>query len=161
MCSDTLGSPTGSQKRSYVHVPGCQVTVRGTAVSRTCVPGGYWGRVYRVGVGRAIPGTQPPRSQLLEEGPGTAERAPGSPAGAGVGWYLEPDVLGPLVRPSSPRPPLPAVGPGPLQGPVWGFPPRAKGRELRSISRKLVKTTKCHQNVSKRPGLVPIFQNGS
>ena len=37
----------------------------------------------------------------------------------------------------------------------------AKGRDLTSFSIKLVKTAECHQNVTKRPVLVPIFQNGS
>ena len=39
--------------------------------------------------GRAIPGT----TQLLEEGPDTSEAGPVGPSRAGVGGYLEPDVL--------------------------------------------------------------------
>ena len=40
----------------------------------------------------------------------------------------------------------------PASWPIW--------RELTSISRKLVKTAKCQPNMSKRPVIVPIIQNG-
>ena len=64
-----------------------------------------------------------------------------------------------------------APGP-PLRGPVsalWALPcpgpsecrPWPIGRDSMTFLIKLVKTAKCHQNVSKRPPLVPIFQNGS
>ena len=57
---------------------------------------------------------------------------------------------------------------GPVSPPV-GFPVQdlaecrlwAIGRDLTSFLRNLVKTRKCHQNVSKRPPIVPNRQNGS
>ena len=140
------------------------MAVRGTAVSQTWVPGGSQGGYTGWGTGRAIPGTtQPPLALSPEEHP-PAERAPGSPAGAGVGWvgagvgrpfaYWSWWCAGLLYPPS---------GPGrPLAGPPWyRTPPRAKGRDSDLIPVKLVKTTKCHQNMSKRPIMLPIFQNGS
>ena len=36
----------------------------------------------------------------------------------------------------------------------------AKGARFHDISIKLVKTLKCHRNVSKRPVIVPVFKNG-
>ena len=45
---------------------------------------------------------------------------------------------------------------GPLKCRLWAI-----GRDSMTFLRKVVKTTKCHQKVSKRPRLVPVSQNGS
>ena len=118
---------------------------------------GIPGWVYRVGREGAIPGTQPHCSRSKPD----SEAGPVAPA-RGAEW---------VVRCSGRtggrgRSQVPPYGPG---RPCW--PPctwdlgnarlLAIGRDLTSYSIKLDKTTKCHQNMSKRPPLVPIFQNGS
>ena len=124
---------------------------------RGMVPGGYRGG-YTGWVIRD-PSTQPAR--FARGDPCTAKRAP--EALQGLEWVVQgSDVQGTAavsqVPPFGPgrSPAEPSLYLGPL---IAALQP--KGRELRSFPRKLVKTAKCHQNASKRPRLVPIFQNGS
>ena len=164
MCSTTLGSPTGPQNWSYVHVPVVPRPwhQRCTASCGTagCTRGGYTGWVYRVGNTRAIPGTQP---RCSGRGPDPAERAPEAQGlewvGSGARAYLGTAAGTVLPHPAGP------VGPGqpdpPWAGPCGLPPPGHIGRDLTSFSIKLVKTAECHRNVSKRPVIVPIYQNGS
>ena len=90
-----------------------------------------------------------------------AERAPEAPARGWSGWGLTVRTQGTAAV----HIPTPA---GPGRATLWpslGYGPycrlTAKGRDLTSFLRNLDKTAKCHQNVSKRPPLVPILQNGS
>ena len=81
-----LGSPTGGRKRSYVHAIGVWCTVAacgyGGVRGRVWGPGGYQGGLYRVGTGRAIPGTTQPAAR----GAQPAKRAPEAPARGWSGW---------------------------------------------------------------------------
>ena len=99
-----LGSPTGSLKRSYVHVPVVPWPVAWWRCMLTCgagvYQGGYTGWVW----GGAIPGYYPAPAR---KGPRTAERAPEGLQG------LEWVVLGAWTR----HPYVQAPGP-PLRGPV-------------------------------------------
>ena len=118
--------------------------------------GGCTGGLYRV-----LPSHRAPRP----EGTLTAKRAPEVPCrGTGVGG--QGGLAVPFACPCTGARPAPAPTLRARSAPCRDLPgagpsPRAKGRELRSFPRKLVKTAKCHQKTSKRPTLVPIFQNGS
>ena len=118
--------------------------------------GGYTGWVYRVGNTGCT--TQPPAR-------GGKPARQTATAGSGPtlqGWVVW--KQGGLDGRTSARP-APRYHPaGPVRPPealpVPGTLPTGKGRDLTSIPIKLVKTTKCHQKVFKRPTLVPISQNG-
>ena len=86
----------------------------------------------------------------------TAERAPEAPARGWSGWSWGPGITGhgggPRTHPAGPVLALQAT---PwfwaliaASGPIW--------RDSTSFLVKLVKTVKCHQNMSIRPPLVPI-----
>ena len=63
------------------------------------------------------------------------------------------------VRTRTPDHPLRPQGPpGPAS--LSGVLLAGKGRDSGTFPGKLVKTTKCHQKSTKRPAIVPIFQNG-
>ena len=115
------------------------------------------GRVYGWVLGGAIPGHYPPSTLKSPPQAIPAKRAPEAPGGlewVGIavrGWAGPSTTL----RARS----CPPVGP-PCTGTL----------ECRLLANKarfevkpgnLVKTTKCHQKVCKRPALVPILQNGS
>ena len=146
---------------------GCPKTGVGTALLAACstactvwvgsgwVPG--WG--IRVGTGRAIPGYYPATCSR-EEGPSPSGAGPGSPCkglewvGTGSWTRARRRFPGPPLRgPVSPPCGLPC--PGTLiaaSWPIW--------RDLTSFPRMLVKTAECHQNMTKRPALVPISKTG-
>ena len=114
--------------------------------------GGYTGWVYR--------GSTYPASTPREEDPVPAKRARKPCRGWSGGdwvWARDPGAVGPAptLRARSGSRPLPGAGP-PLQP-----PPGQYRRELTSFYRNLVKTAECHQNVSKRPVIVPISKTGS
>ena len=117
--------------------------------SRVGIPVGYY------------PCTQPPRSQLLEEQT-PSEAGPGSPVGAGVGGVCsgrtgtDPGAHPPLLLPThhSLR-----SGPGPCRALVGRAAPCGQRARFDVISCKVSKTAECHRKVSKRPVIVPIFQN--
>ena len=116
---------------------------------------GYTGWVSRV----AIPGTHRGRSDTRKVHPDSGA-GPGRPC-RGREWVVRVDrprrTVGAPVRPCTHPPgPVGACSPSLVQD----LPPRAKGRDSGPILVKLVKTAKCHQKVTKRPRLVPIFQNG-
>ena len=137
-----------------------RLVVRGGCTGWVWDLGGYTGWVYGWVVGRAIPGTTQPGPRLLEEqarqrsGPRKSHRG-------WSGWSGAADVLGPtLVRTRTlPHPLRPCRPPGPA--PLGRVLLAGKGRDSDLNSIKLVKTAKCHQKVSIRPVIVPIFQNGS
>ena len=73
-------------------------------------------------------------------------------------------ILGPFwttPRSPSPLPTLRARSPPPGAGVPWEGSGLSKGRDYGPEAGNLVKTTKCHRKVSKRPVIVPISQNGS
>ena len=125
-------------------------------------PGDWWDLarwVYRVGNTPShppsdIPGSTTARSQI------PAKRAPEAPCrGAGVGGYLGPS---PWTR----SPGLPCTHPagpvGPPAGPslVQDPPPRAKGRDLTSFYRNLVKNQEVSPKCVEKACHSPYFQNG-
>ena len=123
----------------------------------------YQGGVYRVGNRVGIPGgytRYPARSRLPEESPRYSEAGPGTPAGGGVGGTWARTLRDrSCVRASEPTLRARSV---PLQDPSQVLSlSSGKGRDYGPFSIKLVKTSKCHRKVSKRPAVVPIFQNGS
>ena len=111
--------------------------------------GGYTGWVY----GRVIPVP----SQLPARRSDIQRSGPVGPAGAGVVGYL----TGCARAPGPPTPlrygarfAVQDLSPSKAaSGPIR--------RELVNISIKLVKTAECHQNIRKRPVIVPIFKTGS
>ena len=120
---------------------------------------GIAGWVYRVG--NTVP-TQLPRAEARRNP--TSEAGPVTPAGGGVGGWggLADPFACDIPGTSEPTP----SGPGRYSpAPGRGLPgsPRAAGlgRDSMPYSLKLVKTTKCHRKVFKRPTLVPVCQNGS
>ena len=128
-----------------------------------CVPVRAWWDGYWVGTWGGIPGGYTgyyPATCPREEDPYPSEAGPGSPSGGWSGWGYG---SGRVTRRRCPRTTLrarsvrPAAFPvlGPLiadSWPIW--------RDLTTFLMKLVKTAKCHQNVSKRPPLVPIPKTG-
>ena len=161
MCSDT---PRFSYRSPKLVICACsQDTRHGWSVcmtsrvgTRAGIAGGYQGG-YTGGV-------LPSHQVLRPSGGLTAKRAPEAPAG--LEWVVR--VQRPQDRsPEHPDPttPDPAGPPGPLRW-VWALSPSKPAfwpivARLRVISWNLVKTTKCHQFLCKRPVIVPIFQNGS
>ena len=109
-------------------------------------------------------GVYPVPSTVLEEDPSTAKRAPEATV------WLEWVVLGAgrtecsaagtaLVPPCGPGRSCPA---GPPCTRTLQMPPLGqKGRDFSHFTVKLVKTRKCHQKVSIRPLIVPIYKTGS
>ena len=67
-----LGSPTGTRKRSYVHVPRVPAAVVSAVLPGCAGPGWVPGGVYRVGTGRGIPGGYYPAPTLVLPGPNEA-----------------------------------------------------------------------------------------
>ena len=129
--STPLGSPTTTSKRSYVHVPGGQYTVfvPGTSMSTGAVYGPSTGiRVGNTGgYTGVLPGTHPPRAEVLPRTSDRRERA--LPAGEGG---FEAGRTDPFACPSrcARQSPYPPSGPGRCPaGPslVGGLAPRAKG----------------------------------
>ena len=118
------------------------------------VPGRVYGWVYRRG-NTGYPATRDPSRAHPRQRSGPRKTLQGSGVG-GLGCASP----GP-VRPSGPAPTLRArsvpLGPSLVQD----LPPRAKGRDSTSFLIKLVKRTKCHQKVIKRPVIVPNLKNGS
>ena len=116
------------------------------------------GRVVRVG----IPGsTTQPASPPTARGGKTqdSEAGPGSPVGAGVGGPGAGRTYGGRGRSCTT---LRARSAHPVGLPVQDLADAHLGpirRDYDLFSLKLVKTTKCHQFMSKRPPVVPIFQN--
>ena len=140
-----------------MHVPGTRYQGEVVGVQGCTGPGGYTGWVYRVGVPGST--TQPPCAR--EEQAQPAKRAPDGPAGAGSGWVgCSGRVTGggtaprTTLRARSGTRTLPVLGPSECR--LLAITAR-----FHSYSRNLVKTAKCHQNVTKRPVIVPISQNGS
>ena len=112
------------------------------------IPGGYPGGLYR-----DLPNdrAEEPTQHL------TAERAP--EALQGLEWVVRCVRGGRALVPPLRGPVSPPVGfpvPGPLNAASWPI-----RRDSMSSHIKLVKTTKCRRNVSKRPVIVPNSQNGS
>ena len=131
--------------------------------AREGVPGGVW---YREGVlggytGWVIRGPASSKDVHLQSGAQTSGAGPGSPTGAGVGGS---GCSAPYVRPWVP-PLRPCRPPGPLrctQALLEQMPPLGQyKRELTTFTVKLVKTVKCHQDMSKRPSLVPVLKTAS
>ena len=131
------------------------------------VPGGYWvrraGWVYRVG----NTGTYRPAICPRAEVPTASQRPQGAgPALQGQGG-LDAGGDRPLrvTRYPGTSGDHPAgsgrYSPAPGRGLPVTSSSSGKGRDSTSFLIKLVKTAKCHQKVSKRPTLVPDFQNGS
>ena len=128
-----LGSPTVSQKRSYVTVRAVLVTgvvrVTGGCTGTGWVPG----RVYRWVPGRAIPGTTGYPPSCPGRGPSDSGAGPEGPAGAWSGGQME---LGRTRgrRRSGPTPAGPGRSPqGALPGPALVAALQPKGRELTSF----------------------------
>ena len=154
MCSTT---PRFSYGVSETSVPRC-VPVPSRVVHAV------YGRVYRYWVVRAgwvyrvgNTGSQALPSYRAKGGPRYSEAGPVALQGRS-GWYLGPEYpCAPGDHPSGPV--------GSLQAPPCHLPENAASwpirRDSTSFSIKLVKTAECHQNMSKRPTLVPISQNGS
>ena len=134
----------------------CQRVRTSQALGGGCLAG--W--VYRV----QYPPSHP-ASPLLEEDPRSTQRSgPGRPrgpgvVGCGVRTYLGDGGRGRVLY-HPPGPVGPTLWALPVQDP-WNAHLRPKGRDLGHISVKLVKTVRCHQNMSKRPPLVPILKTRS
>ena len=133
--------------------------VHGAVYGWGMVPG--WGIPVGTRVGNTGSPSQSAASPPMpEESARHSGAGPVGPAGAGVGGVWCSDVTvggdGSWYHPPGP------VGP---HGPSLYQDPRnahlqPKGRDSMTFTRKLVKTTKCRHNMSKRPVIVPIFQNG-
>ena len=156
MCSTT---PRFSYECPKVTVPCTRTVVRGGA----CGAGGYQvgvpGWVYRVGTREGYTGTYPACSREVPQ-PEPAKRAPEAPqglewVGSGVRWDRRLDGHPPTLRARSVHP-VALPGGYPRIAASWPI-----GRDSTSFTVKLVKTGKCRHNVSKRPVIVPISQNGS
>ena len=124
------------------------------------VPGWVYWWVYRVG-NTGSPSDQGPAAR---GGSQVQRSGPGRPAGPGV---VVPGSRTSWTRTRNPRPLfLPPTTPcgrarAPA-GPWWeGGLLAAKGRDLTSYLRNLVKTSECHRKVLKRPVIVPISKTGS
>ena len=130
---------------------------------RRCTGTGL-GRVYGwvIRVGNTGPGVLPSHRAEPSRQTVTAGNGP-SPAGGGwSGSRLGDPFAYPYPGASELSPPPFGPGRSPCRGPPWGLTsPRAKGRDSSSFPVKLVKTAECHQKVSKRPVMLPIYQNGS
>ena len=106
-------------------------------------------------LGRVIPGsTQPPRT--YSQGRPRQRSGPRKPYRGWSGWSG-------LTVPVRPHPPF-GPGPGPLvhslvllEQIAASWPIR---RDLTSILGNLVKTAECHQNITKRPVIVPVSHLG-
>ena len=145
-----------------MHVPQCLGTVhgggagheRGTRVVRA-------GWVYRMGNTR-VP-TQPP-SDAARGGPHKhPAKRPRKPCRGWSGWGAGSGRTGDGGGHGQDHPAGPV---GPASWPSLSFPlrmppPGHRGRDSTSFTVKLVKTTKCRSNITKRPVIVPIFKNGS
>ena len=155
-----LGSPTGSQKRSYGTARGDPGRVVHDAATvwdgsrQVGIQGGYTGG-YTGGYARGVlPSHRARKSHIPAKRARTALQGPGV---VGI-WDWTRDR-----RWAAPGPPLrgpvgPMLGPpcpGPLDAASWPI-----RRDSTSFLIKLVKTTKCHQKTSKRPAIVPVSQNG-
>ena len=121
------------------------------------VPGGYTGWVQggysRVGTGEGYTGYP-----ACCSGRGISQRSgPRKPLqGAGVGGDIRAGWAGPGTTTAWPGRSLQALPvPGPLNAASWPI-----RRDLTSVPGILVKTAKCHQNMSKRPPIVPNSKNG-
>ena len=111
-----------------------------------------------MGPGRYGGGVIPVPSHAARGEAYPAKRAPEGPA-QGLEWVgyasgARPGPVPPLRGPVGTLRVPPCTGPS-LPGNAASWPIR---RELRTISRKLVKTAKCRPNMSKRPVIVPIFK---
>ena len=123
---------------------------------------GVPGWVYGVGiagwVGEGYTGTQHTARGEVQI---PAKRAPNGPAGAGSGWVSGARANGrrdgSWTTPAGPGRSLRAL---PVQDPQNAALGPIR-RELTSFLKNIVKTAKCHQNMSKRPRLVPVSKTGS
>ena len=130
----------------------CMTSWLSGGAGRVGIQGGYRGGY----TGWVIPVHQGPRPS----GGDTSEAGPVGPAGAGVGGYpcsahgpSRPSTQNPPSGPGqSPAVPSLVLGPLPGSGPI--------GRDSTTFLIKLVKTAECHQNMSKRPLIVPNLKTG-
>ena len=123
---------------------------------RVGILGGYTGWVYGWVLQEYYPATalSPPADQR-PEGAG--------PRSAGVGRKQGGRPLRVPYPGAHPAPVPPTPAPLGLPGPASLYRDllAGKGRDSWTFPEKLVKTTKCHRRTSKRPVIVPIFQNAS
>ena len=154
VCSYT---PRFSYDGSETRVPTTRYTaptdVPAGAVYLGMVPGWVSGWVYRVGNQGVLPSHLPeePTRRPATRGSGPCCRQGGSDAG----WADAPGdgqdhPAGPVGRAQA-LPPCPSLA-NAVSGP--------KGRDLASFPVKLVRTARCHQNMSIRPPIVPVSKTG-
>ena len=123
---------------------------------------GYTGWLYRVGIPGGYTGGVP--SHLLA---GSKPRQRSGPRKAQGGWSGWSGCSGRATGYGGTGRSVPPSGPGRSHPWALPVPPSQmshlgpKGRDSSQYSVKLVRTTKCRQEMCKRPVIVPVCQNGS
>ena len=138
-----------SQRARHGVYSGASVRVRGACGEG--IQGGY-------GTGWVVGGVYRYPATLLEEGPCSSEAGPVAPAGGRSGWEHGAGRAlqhGPPCGPGR-SPAVPSLSMPPLSS--QNQVQTVKTSELRLFYRLLVKTTKCHRNMSIRPTIVPILK---
>ena len=130
---------------------------------------GASGRVYRAGwvyrVGIRVGNTGVPSQPACSRSPPADQRPPGAGPACRAGWVgcrvggRTGDDGGRDGSQDHPAGPLQPPGP-PLSWDPQNAHLRPKGRHFTLFTVKLVKTTKCHRNMSKRPVILPVSKNG-
>ena len=111
-----------------------------------------------------IPGTIPAHRPRAREQPPTSDRRERALPCRGRVGRMQAGTVPFACDPGRPEPTPAGPGrysPAPGRGLPGSSSSSRSGRDMDLFSVKLVKTAKCHQKVTKRPSLVPIFQNGS